>query len=156
MVSPVKDAVLPWHDNIGLNFTVDLSWETAGSSWLSVSSWSEFNLVQLHRNFILENHTSCFDRNLNFMETFFQKLQIVPEGFGNLLRKIRDEYGNPDVYILENGYSDVQEIIYDKRRMDYHYSYMKEMFKAVKDGCNVKAYSLWCLLDNFEWADGYE
>jgi len=33
---------------------------------------------------------------------------------------------------------------------------MSEMLKAVnEDGCNVKAYTFWSLLDSFEWDFGY-
>jgi len=35
-------------------------------------------------------------------------------------------------------------------------SHVREMLKAVnEDGCNVKAYTFWSLLDSFEWNFGY-
>ncbi len=38
----------------------------------------------------------------------------------------------------------------------YYISSYVSFFPAIKeDGCNVKAYTAWSLLDNFEWASGY-
>ncbi|XP_046416666.1 myrosinase 1-like [Neodiprion fabricii] len=81
--------------------------------------------------------------------------KIVPEGFGNLLRKIKEEYDNPLVYVTENGFPDHGEMK-DYDRIKYYRTYMEEMFKAVKrDGCRVERYTIWSLMDNFELNSGY-
>ncbi|KAF7988249.1 hypothetical protein HCN44_007781 [Aphidius gifuensis] len=79
---------------------------------------------------------------------------IVPEGLGLVLRKIKDEYENPEVHILENGYAD-EGTVNDTQRIEFLYSHMKEVILAKNDGCNIKSYSVWSLLDNFEWDRGY-
>ncbi|XP_046486759.1 myrosinase 1-like [Neodiprion pinetum] len=82
-------------------------------------------------------------------------LRVTPFGFGDILRQIKDEYENPPVYILENGVSDSGTLT-DHQRIGYFYSYLKELITAVKqDGCNVPLYTMWSLLDNFEWNRGY-
>ncbi|XP_014208575.1 myrosinase 1-like [Copidosoma floridanum] len=83
-------------------------------------------------------------------------LRIVPSGLLDNLRKIKDNYGDIEVYITENGIADTGELT-DTQRMGYLYSYMKAMLTAIKTfGCNVKAYTVWSLLDNFEWQNGYK
>lgn len=73
----------------------------------------------------------------------------------DLLIKVKEEYGYVPVYIMENGIADTG-VLKDSQRLVYLYSYMKNMLEAVKEhGCNVKAYTIWSLLDNFEWDLGY-
>ncbi|XP_011310384.1 myrosinase 1 [Fopius arisanus] len=79
---------------------------------------------------------------------------IVPEGIGAVLRKIRDEYNNPPVYILENGMAEKAEYN-DFKRISYLYSFMREMLLAIRDGCDVRAYTIWSLFDNLEWYSGF-
>lgn len=81
--------------------------------------------------------------------------QVVPDGFREIINKIATEYDNPPIYVLENGFSD-RCCITDHLRISYLHSYLKAMLLAIhEDGCNVQAYSVWSLLDNFEWAFGY-
>ena len=65
------------------------------------------------------------------------------------------KYNNPPVYVLENGVADTNTYS-DDARITYLYSYMKEMLIAInRDGCNVRASTIWSFLDNFEWFNGY-
>ncbi|EFN81478.1 Lactase-phlorizin hydrolase, partial [Harpegnathos saltator] len=83
-------------------------------------------------------------------------LKVVPIGFRQIIKKISTEYNYPPIYIMENGMSNANADTNDKNRISYLYSYMKEMLIAMHDdGCNVKAYAVWSLLDNFEWSSGY-
>lgn len=43
-----------------------------------------------------------------------------------------------------------------KYRVDYIRNHLKQVVLAVQnDGCNAKGYSVWSLMDNFEWTLGY-
>lgn len=84
-------------------------------------------------------------------------LKHVPWGFRKLLVWIKDTYNNPLVYVTENGFSDLDDVgLNDDGRIKYYREYINEMLKAVTiDKCNVKSYTAWSLMDNFEWARGY-
>ncbi|XP_072744538.1 myrosinase 1 isoform X2 [Anoplolepis gracilipes] len=82
-------------------------------------------------------------------------LRVVPSGFREIIKKIAREYNNPPIYVTENGFSD-KCCTSDYSRISYLHSYIKAMLLAIyEDGCNVKAYTVWSLLDNFEWESGY-
>ncbi|PIK52496.1 putative lactase-phlorizin hydrolase-like [Apostichopus japonicus] len=85
-------------------------------------------------------------------------LQVVPWGIRRMVNWIRDEYGQDiPIYVTENGVStkDVAELN-DEIRTKYYTSYINEILKAIRiDNVNVKGYTAWSLMDNFEWAQGY-
>ncbi|KAF1393268.1 hypothetical protein PFLUV_G00036770 [Perca fluviatilis] len=84
-------------------------------------------------------------------------LYSVPWGFRRLLNFVKTQYGNPMIYVTENGVSEKMLCtdLCDDWRMQYFKDYIDEMLKAIKDGVNVKGYTAWSLLDNFEWDEGY-
>nr|GMD90717.1 beta-glucosidase 40-like [Ipomoea batatas] len=84
-------------------------------------------------------------------------LYIVPRGMRNLLNYIKDKYGNPLVFITENGMDDAKsDGLHDFQRIKFHHDYLTSLLAAIKeDGCNVKGYFAWSLLDNWEWAVGF-
>ncbi|WP_434624555.1 GH1 family beta-glucosidase [Azospirillum sp. B2RO_4] len=84
---------------------------------------------------------------------------VQPEGLYDLLTELRTDYGNPAVYIAENGcaYDDVvtpDGQIHDAERVLFYREHLESVAKALADGCNVRGYLCWSLLDNFEWAFG--
>ncbi|KAK3789616.1 hypothetical protein RRG08_050060 [Elysia crispata] len=83
-------------------------------------------------------------------------LNSVPLGFRELLKWIKTSYNNVPVFITENGVSDRNATIRDVHRITYFRQHINQMLKAIKlDGCNIRGYTAWSLLDNFEWSRGY-
>lgn len=86
--------------------------------------------------------------------------EIYPPAFKQMLLRLRDEYGNPAVYITENGAAFEEPVspespIEDGDRISYLDGYLDAMREAIGEGANVKGYMVWSIIDNFEWAWGY-
>ncbi|XP_050236748.1 beta-glucosidase 40-like isoform X1 [Mercurialis annua] len=90
-------------------------------------------------------------------------LYIVPGGMRSLMNYIKNKYGNIPIMITENGMDDpnnrltpIKDALKDEKRIKYHNDYLTNLLASIKeDGCNVKGYFVWSLLDNWEWAAGY-
>jgi len=57
-------------------------------------------------------------------------LYVVPWGMRHTLCWIRDRYGNPPVYVTENGFSDSTGRTDDDDRIDYLGRYINEVLKG--------------------------
>lgn len=90
-------------------------------------------------------------------------LYIVPRGIRSVVNYVKTRYGNPPVIITENGMDDsnsqfksIKDALKDEKRIKYHNDYLTNLLASIKeDGCNVKGYFAWSLLDNWEWGAGY-
>ncbi|EYU28848.1 hypothetical protein ABFS82_12G093300 [Erythranthe guttata] len=90
-------------------------------------------------------------------------LYIVPHGIRSLMNYIKQKYGNPLILITENGMDDgnspftsIKDALKDEKRIKYHNDYLTNLLAAIKeDGCNVRGYFAWSLMDNWEWGAGY-
>lgn len=85
---------------------------------------------------------------------------VFPEAFYKVLTWLRDEYGNPPLFITENGACDNTEPgtdgrVHDTLRLEYMHRHVIALHRALQSGCNVRGYMAWSLLDNYEWAFGY-
>lgn len=75
---------------------------------------------------------------------------IYAEGFYRAIKSIA-ELGVP-VYITENGIADAT----DDRRELFIRRYLHAMHRAMAEGADIRGYYYWSLMDNFEWAEGYD
>lgn len=70
-------------------------------------------------------------------------------------------YSNQDIYITENGVDPPNEnethvVLNDTFKINFLENYISYVMQAHNDGLNVNGYFVWSLLDNFEWADGFQ
>lgn len=75
-------------------------------------------------------------------------------------RHLYKRYGLP-IYITEDGVSCFDRVspdgkIHDADRIAFLDAYLKELERSIESGVPVRGYLHWSLLDNFEWAFGYE
>jgi beta-glucosidase len=75
--------------------------------------------------------------------------EIYPEGLYHVLRRV-GRYGKP-VVITENGIADAADAL----RAGYIVAHLRQAYRAITDGVDLRGYMYWSLLDNFEWAEGY-
>ena len=86
--------------------------------------------------------------------------EIYPKALYDLLTSLNERYTLPPIFITENGAAMADELkdglVNDVDRVDYYNSHLNMVHNAVIDGVEVRGYFAWSLLDNFEWAEGYE
>jgi beta-glucosidase len=87
--------------------------------------------------------------------------EIYPEGLHHFLTRMAKDYvGDLPIYVTENGMANADTIdggkVTDKVREDFLFAHLAATKQAIADGANVKGFFYWSLLDNYEWAEGYE
>ena len=84
--------------------------------------------------------------------------EIYPDAMYETLKMMQNDYGNPPVYITENGGPFTDAVaggsVSDPERIRYIKDYLAKVSDALREGADVRAYFYWSLLDNFEWAEG--
>lgn len=75
---------------------------------------------------------------------------VYPRGLYKLIMEL-NKFGLP-IYVTENGVATAN----DTRRIAYIADHLEWLWQAIKDGADVRGYLYWTLMDNYEWAFGYE
>ncbi len=87
--------------------------------------------------------------------------EVCASALTDVLVWVTRRYGNPPVYVTENGaaFFDPPTVdgdrLADPLRVDYLRTHLTALHAAMAQGVDVRGYFVWSLLDNFEWAQGY-
>lgn len=86
--------------------------------------------------------------------------EVYPQGLTDLLKRLDSEYTSGPIFITENGAAYDDQIaedgrVHDQKRVDYLEKHFQAAHQAIEDGVNLAGYYVWSLMDNFEWAYGY-
>ncbi len=87
--------------------------------------------------------------------------EIYPDGLRDILLMLKDDYvGDLPIFITENGMAWDDHVengaVFDPQRSAYIAGHLQAMHDAVSAGVNLQGFFYWSLLDNYEWAFGYE
>ncbi|MCP1170224.1 GH1 family beta-glucosidase [Limimaricola litoreus] len=86
--------------------------------------------------------------------------EIHPEGLHHFLLRARDALGTVPVYVTENGMARADTLdagaVDDPERTAFIFDHLGAMHRAIADGVDLRGFFYWSLLDNYEWAFGYE
>ena len=77
--------------------------------------------------------------------------EFYPQGLYDVLKDLKKRFNKP-VLIAENGIADST----DQKRSKFMTEHLYWVWRAIQDGVDVRGYIYWSLLDNFEWAKGFE
>ena len=85
---------------------------------------------------------------------------ITPDALYWAVRFLYGRYQLP-VLITENGMANIDfEMsdgrVHDQQRIEYIKGYLKGLKRAAEEGFPIIGYQYWSVMDNFEWADGYD
>ncbi len=87
--------------------------------------------------------------------------EVFAQGLADVLAWVKERYGNPPIYVTENGAAFYDpptaqdDRIHDPLRVDYLRKHLGAVHDAIRNGVDVRGYLVWSLLDNLEWSHGF-
>jgi beta-glucosidase len=87
--------------------------------------------------------------------------EVYPQGLRDLLIDFHARYPKlPPIYITENGMASDDKVVdgevADPQRIRFLERHLMAVNEAITAGVDVRGYFVWSLMDNYEWAFGYE
>lgn len=90
--------------------------------------------------------------------------EIYEKGIYDILINVRDNYGNIDCFISENGmgvenearFIEADGMIHDDYRIEFVQEHLKYVHQAIEEGANCLGYHMWTCMDNWSWTNAYK
>lgn len=90
--------------------------------------------------------------------------EIYEKGIYDILKNLKENYGNIECYISENGMGVEGEEkfrgengeIQDDYRIEFVKEHLKYVHQAIGEGSNCRGYHMWTCMDNWSWTNAYK
>ena len=89
--------------------------------------------------------------------------EIYPEGIYDIALNIKNNYGNIEWLITENGIGVANEEIFkkdgkieDDYRIDFYKEHLYWLHKGIEEGSNCIGYQVWTFIDCWSWLNSYK
>ena len=90
--------------------------------------------------------------------------EIYEKGIYDICINLRDNYGNIEFYISENGmgvegeeqYINAEGVIEDDYRIEFIKDHLAWLHKGIEEGANCRGYHLWTFIDCWSWTNSYK
>ncbi|XP_021859771.1 beta-glucosidase 11 isoform X2 [Spinacia oleracea] len=122
-----------------------------GVNFYNVVSNKHTNLKPEARDYLsdMAAEWKFYNQSSDIRET--DGLPALPWGLKGGLEYFKNVYGNPPIYIHENGQLTNHNVsVNDQSRIDYLQVLINGVLEAVRNGSNTKAYFVWSFIDLFE------
>uniref|UniRef100_A0A6N2MZ15 Beta-glucosidase n=1 Tax=Salix viminalis TaxID=40686 RepID=A0A6N2MZ15_SALVM len=142
---------------------------TNHESKLVKGSFDFIGLIHYNYLYVEDNSVSLKEKNRDFNRDMGVKLycmllitntrlfEIRPRDLQQILENFKSAYGNPPIYIQENGQKTRRgSSLEDPSRVKYLHAYIGSVLDAIRNGSNTRGYFVWSLWDGLELLDGYE
>lgn len=159
---------------LGLDFP-DAEWDVLEKFKISHSTWRlkdrmtfDFDFIGLQNYFPLVVKFNAFVPIIQAWEVKASNRkkahtamgwEINADSFSNIIKQFAAYPNVKNLMITENGAAFHDKLIDgkidDQERIAYFESYLTALLKAKREGLNITGYMAWTLIDNFEWAEGY-
>ena len=110
--------------------------------------------------FVWMNEVKPKHRNIDATDITEMGWEVYPEGIYNIIKQFASYSNCPPIIITENGaaFSDTVEgnAVHDHQRVAFYKAYLEQVRKAINEGIDIRGYFCWSMMDNFEWAEGYD
>ncbi|WJX13697.1 glycosyl hydrolase 1 [Trifolium repens] len=86
-----------------------------------------------------------------------EEYPIAPLALQEVLDTFKILYGNPPIFIHENGQRTASNAsLHDVSRVEYLHAYIGTVLDSLRNGSNIKGYFAWSFIDALELLDGYK